>query len=80
MIQLRIGIIGEHRSPGIYFTAEGNSGKTQIRDRLIQAVDQSSPQMGSVGSHSTSREVRVGKKKRPGTTNSGRKVKKAVVL
>ena len=27
-----------HRSPGIYFTAEENPGKSQLGDHLMQAV------------------------------------------
>jgi hypothetical protein len=36
------------RSPGIFLTAEENTGKPQLGDRLMKGVyDQSLPQMGS---------------------------------
>ena len=44
-----------HISPGIYLTAEENPRKPQLGARLMKGLcDQSSPQMRSVGSHSTS--------------------------
>jgi hypothetical protein len=50
------------RSHGIFLTAEENPRKSQLGDRLMKGLcDQSSPQMRSVGSHSTSRK-RDGKK------------------
>jgi hypothetical protein len=44
-----------HRSPDIYLTAEENPRKSQLGDHLVKGLcDQSSPQMRSVGLHSTS--------------------------
>ena len=40
-----------HRSPGICHTAEENSRKPQLEDRLMKGLcDQSLPQMGSLSS------------------------------
>ena len=56
-----------HRSPGICLTAEENPRKPQLRDRLMKGpCDQSSPQMRSVGSHSTSGRDKEGIKERTG--------------
>ena len=40
-----------NRYPGIFLTAQENSGKPQLEDRLIKGIcDQLSPQMGSLSS------------------------------
>ena len=56
-----------HRSPGICLTVEENPRKPQLGERLMKGLcDQSSPQMRSVGSHSTSGGEKEGIKERPG--------------
>ena len=52
-IEMILGAV--HRSSGICLTAEENPKKPQLGDRLMKGMcNQSSPQMGSEGSHSTS--------------------------
>jgi hypothetical protein len=59
----------EHRSPGIYLTAEGDPVKLQLGDCLMKAVRPEIAsnvipclQMRSVGSYSTSGREKKGKK------------------
>ena len=55
------------RSPGICLKAEENPRKSQLGHRLMKGLcDQSSPQMGSVGSHSTSGKEKEGNEERTG--------------
>ena len=59
-----------HRSPGICLTAEENPRKIQLGDSLMKGLcDQSSPQMRSVGSHSTSGREKQGNKERLGVSD-----------
>ena len=39
-----------YRSPGVYLKTDENPGKSQLGDRPMKALRQSSPQMGSLAS------------------------------
>ena len=64
-----------HRSPGICLTAEENTRKPQLGDRMMKGLcDQSSPKMGPFSPNEVARiaqHVRKGEKRKAGEGGDG---------